>query len=141
MIYIGVDGGGTKTALAAYKDGALVAQTKSGAMNYNFIGVARAAEHLIAGVRALTLPPEDIAAIGIGDPSIDDAAPANDNSLTAQFVRQVTQTLGIPVYTVRLDGRQGERGADAVRHGCDGHCRERRGADHGRRRLGTADRR
>ena len=42
--YIGVDGGGTKTALAAYWEGTPVASAKTGPMNYNFIGADRAAE-------------------------------------------------------------------------------------------------
>ena len=50
MIYIGVDGGGSKTALAAYEDGALLATARVGAINYNFIGVEAAAAHLIEGV-------------------------------------------------------------------------------------------
>ena len=98
MIYIGVDGGGSKTALAAYEDGALLATARVGAINYNFIGVEAAAAHLIEGVQALGLPPESIAAIGIGDPSIDDAAPTSPDSPTARFAAAVTAALGVPVY-------------------------------------------
>ena len=98
MIYIGVDGGGSKTALAAYEDGALLATARVGAINYNFIGVEAAAAHLIEGVQALGLPLEDIAAIGIGDPSIDDAAPTSPDSPTARFAAAVTAALGVPVY-------------------------------------------
>ena len=102
MIYIGVDGGGTKTALAAYEDGVQLCAAKVGAMNYNFIGVDAAAEHVIEGVRALGLPPDRIAAIGIGDPSIDDTAPTSPDSPTARFAQALTCALGVPVH-IRSD--------------------------------------
>ena len=98
MIYIGVDGGGSKTALAAYEDGNLLATAKVGAINYNFIGVQAATENLLEGVAALHLPRERIAAIGIGDPSIDDTVPASDSTPTGQFVAAVSRALGVPVY-------------------------------------------
>ncbi len=98
MIYIGVDGGGSKTALAAYEDGKLLATEKVGAINYNFIGVQAAAQNLLEGVAALHLPRERIAAIGIGDPSIDDTVPASDSTPTGQFIAAVSRALGVPVY-------------------------------------------
>lgn len=102
MIYIGVDGGGSKTALAAYEDGKLIATARVGAINYNFIGVESAVTHLLQGVEALSLPRERIGAIGIGDPSIDDTAPTAPDSPTEQFVTALRDALGIPVY-VRSD--------------------------------------
>lgn len=102
MIYIGVDGGGTKTALAAYEDGALLATARTGAINYNFIGVESAVAHLLQGVDALGLPRERIAAIGIGDPSIDDTAPTSPDSPTAHFAQALACALGVPVY-IRSD--------------------------------------
>lgn len=102
MIYIGVDGGGTKTALAAFRDGALISSARSGALNYNFIGVEQAVAHLIEGVRALQLPADEIAAIGIGDPSIDDGVPSDADSPTTQFAQAVEDALRCPVY-IRSD--------------------------------------
>lgn len=102
MIYIGVDGGGTKTALAAYENGSLLASARVGAINYNFIGVDAAVDHLLQGVQAMGLPPERIAAIGIGDPSIDDAMPVGEDTPTARFIAAVEKALGIPVY-IRSD--------------------------------------
>ena len=98
MIYIGVDGGGSKTALAAYENGTLIATARVGAINYNFIGVDAALSHLLQGVQALGLPRERIAAIGIGDPSIDDTAPAAADSPTARFTAALARALGVPVY-------------------------------------------
>lgn len=98
MIYIGVDGGGTKTALAAYEDGVCLAKARVGAINYNFIGTQAAAAHLIQGVRALGVPLAQVAAIGVGDPSIDDAAPTSPDTPTGRFAAAVQDALGVPVY-------------------------------------------
>ncbi len=98
MICIGVDGGGSKTALAAYENGTLLAAARVGAMNYNFIGVDAAVAHLIEGVHALGVPTDRIAAIGIGDPSIDDGVPLGENTPTARFLAAVQRALGVPVY-------------------------------------------
>ena len=102
IIYIGIDGGGTKTMCAAYESGQLAATSKSGPMNYNFIGIERAAENLLAGIRALGIPSEQIAAVGIGDPSLDDGVPEEDASLAAQFLQRIRTALGVPVF-VRSD--------------------------------------
>lgn len=102
MIYIGVDGGGSKTALAAYEDGTLLATARVGPINYNFIGVENAVAHLLEGIKALSLPRERIGAVGIGDPSIDDAVPTSPDSPTGQFIAAVQDALGVPVY-VRSD--------------------------------------
>ncbi|MBQ4573752.1 MAG: hypothetical protein IJA85_01010 [Clostridia bacterium] len=102
MIFIGVDGGGTKTALAAYESGSLIAKAKSGPMNYNFIGADAASENLISGIRALKIPAEQIAAIGIGDPSLDDGMPAVEDSPTARFAAAVKGEIDAPVY-IRSD--------------------------------------
>ena len=98
MIFIGVDGGGTKTSLIAYQNGEPIAKARSGALNYNFIGVEAAVAHLLQGVDALGLPRASIAAVGIGDPSIDDAMPTDENSPSVQFTQSLTVALGCPVY-------------------------------------------
>ena len=102
MILIGIDGGGTKTSCAAYRDGELIASARSGPMNYNFVGVCQAAENLLEGIAALGIPSDEIAAVGIGDPSIDDLMPSDPQSLTAKFVAMISGQLGVPVF-VRSD--------------------------------------
>ncbi|MCQ2424643.1 MAG: hypothetical protein MJ070_00720 [Lachnospiraceae bacterium] len=101
-IIIGIDGGGTKTALAAYREGTPVASAKTGPMNYNFIGADRAAENVLAGVRALGIPVGTIGAIGIGDPSIDDTVGTDPDSVSAKFVSLLKKALGVQVF-VRSD--------------------------------------
>ena len=56
MVLIGIDGGGTKTSCAAYRDGKRIASSRSGPMNYNFIGIRQAAENLLEGIAALGIP-------------------------------------------------------------------------------------
>lgn len=109
MIFIGVDGGGTKTAVAAYKtidcdgksfDGIEIAGAVSGPMNYNFIGVEKAAENLLEAVRALDIPMTQVCAIAVGDPSIDEGMPEGES--TGRFAERIGQELGVPVY-IRSD--------------------------------------
>lgn len=102
MVFIGIDGGGTKTALAAYRDGTPVASAKTGPMNYNYIGADRAAENVLSGVRALGIPVGAIGAIGIGDPSIDDAIGLDPDSPGVKFVSLLKEALGVPVF-IRSD--------------------------------------
>lgn len=102
MIFIGIDGGGTKTSCAAYRSGEQIASSRSGPMNYNFIGIDRAAENLLAGIRDLGIDKSEIAAVGIGDPSIDDCIAESDDSPSVKFVRRICGELGVPVF-VRSD--------------------------------------
>ena len=99
-IYIGVDGGGTKTALAAF-DGAgeLISECTEGSLNYNFIGLEKALAHLEAGIDALAVPRAQIRAIGIGDPSIDDFS---ESEAAQRFLSEAERRLGVPVF-VRSD--------------------------------------
>lgn len=92
MIFIGIDGGGTKTAAAAYENGKLLAEAVAGPMNYNFIGVEKAVGNLMEAIGALGIPFERIDAIGIGDPSIDEGMSAGE--LSEQFAEAVRRTLG-----------------------------------------------
>ena len=99
-LFIGVDGGGTKTALGAYDTtGRCVASSTAGALNYNFIGTAAALEHLRQGLEALGVARERILAVGIGDPSIDDLAMGG---AALRFAAQAGELLGVPVY-IRSD--------------------------------------
>ncbi len=102
MIQIGIDGGGTKTSLNAYRDGKLIASARSGPMNYNFIGINDATCNVLSGISALGIPSEQISAVGIGDPSIDDIVTANEDSSTAKFIKQISDVLHVPVF-VRSD--------------------------------------
>ena len=100
MLYIGVDGGGTKTALAAYDaDGNVVAQSLSGPLNYNFTGIENAISNLKEGMEALGVPVSSVAAVGIGDPSIDDT-PDSENARL--FLERCRDMLGVPVF-IRSD--------------------------------------
>ena len=84
---IGADGGGTKTILsAADTSGSVLTEASTGGINYNFIGVERAADNFNAGVKKLGIKPQDIAAIAIGDPSIDDI---NILETTSAFITEL----------------------------------------------------
>ena len=102
MLWIGVDGGGTKTAVAAYDGETKIASSLSGPMNYNFIGVDAAAENLIAGIRGLNIPMDQIAGIGIGDPSINDGMPMDPEDPAVRFAEKIKAILGVPVF-IRSD--------------------------------------
>ncbi|MDD4774369.1 MAG: BadF/BadG/BcrA/BcrD ATPase family protein, partial [Eubacteriales bacterium] len=91
---IGADGGGTKTILsAADTSGSVLTDASAGGINYNFIGVERAADNFNAGVKKLGIKPEDIAAIAIGDPSIDDI---NILPATSAFISELRNKIPLP---------------------------------------------
>ena len=99
-IYLGADGGGTKTVISAYDEtGTLIAETVCGPLNYNFIGIDGALENLRSGFSSLGINREDIAAVGIGDPSIDDTS---ESPLSREFAQSAAELLGVPVY-IRSD--------------------------------------
>ena len=98
--FVGVDGGGTKTALVACTaDEQEIASAVCGPLNYNFIGIDAALKNLGEGIAMLGLPRGSIAAVGIGDPSIDDEA---ESSAAKDFAARATKLLGAPVY-IRSD--------------------------------------
>ena len=98
--FVGVDGGGTKTALvAATAEGKEIASAVCGPLNYNFIGLEKALENLAEGIKLLGLPEGSIAAIGIGDPSIDDQS---ESPMAKEFAARAGKLLRAPVY-VRSD--------------------------------------
>ena len=77
-LFIGADGGGTKTAFSCVDTyGNEIYTTTGGAMNYNTAGVAAAAKNFNAalGEIAENTPEYYIAGMGIGDPSTDDLYP------------------------------------------------------------------
>ena len=98
--FVGVDGGGTKTALVACTaEGVEIASALCGPLNYNFIGLDAALANLQEGIAALALPTDSIAAVGIGDPSIDDES---ESLVAKEFAARAATLLGVPVY-VRSD--------------------------------------
>ncbi len=98
--FVGVDGGGTKTALVACTpDGREIASAVCGPLNYNFIGIDAALNNLGKGIAALKLPKGSIAAVGIGDPSIDDEA---ESPAAKEFAARAAALLEAPVY-IRSD--------------------------------------
>ncbi len=98
--FVGVDGGGTKTALVACTaDGVEIASALCGPLNYNFIGLDAALANLQEGIAALSLPKGSIAAVGIGDPSIDDES---ESPMAKEFAKRASELFGVPVH-VRSD--------------------------------------
>ena len=95
MIFIGIDGGGTKTAITAVENGKSVSSAVVGPMNYNFRSFRECADDVISGIKAMGIPAGSVAAIGIGDPSIsDDTRDADDN----MFCACLRESLASPVY-------------------------------------------
>lgn len=100
LLYIGVDGGGTKTAIGAFDlQGRCVAEAICPPLNYHFIGLEAALMHLQAGIAQLQIPLDRIAAVGIGDPAIDDVS---ECEVAVRFAERVRSWLGIPVW-IRSD--------------------------------------
>ena len=92
-IYIGIDGGGTKTKAAALDENAkLVARSESGSMNYNFMPVKECASNVCEAINRLALGAEcRIVACAVGDPSIDDEV---THTLSGQFSRELQAQAG-----------------------------------------------
>ena len=100
MICIGADGGGTGTTLAAFENGVRIAEAEAGPLNYRFMPPEDAARSLREGIRALGLTEEQTArvlALGIADPSLDDAADTQDEA-AARFYRILRRAVPWPVY-------------------------------------------
>ena len=77
-IIVGVDGGGTKTKLVAVDvaTGKTSATATVGGINACTLGVTGAAKNLLEGIEALGLRRTDnVLAVAIGDPAIDDSSP------------------------------------------------------------------
>ena len=98
--FVGIDGGGTKTALVACTpDGQEIARSVCGPLNYNFIGLDAALKNLGDGIAELALPLKSMVAVGIGDPSIDDES---ESPISKEFAARAAEMLGVPVY-IRSD--------------------------------------
>lgn len=118
MIFIGADGGGTGTTLAAYENGVRIASAEAGPLNYRFIPPEEAVRHFTEGMAALGLDPEKIAAVGIADPSLDDEAEAGDEA-AARFYGLLREKLSCPVFSrsdayITLFGLTGGEGAGVL---------------------------
>ncbi|MBQ3638112.1 MAG: hypothetical protein II953_07090 [Clostridia bacterium] len=100
MIVIGADGGGTKTVLAAFENGARIAEAHAGPLNYRVLSPEEAARNLTDGILSLGLTEEqmkDAAALGIADPSLDDAANEEDEA-AGTFYGILRSALPFPVF-------------------------------------------
>ena len=97
---IGVDGGGTKTALEAVGTDGSERKVTFGALNYNFIGIDAALSHIRDGLSAMEIVPENVSAIAVGDPAIDDY-PVGDASLA--FLHRLEAMLPNAAVYIRSD--------------------------------------
>ena len=99
-VYIGVDGGGTKTAIGVFDERwQCLAEAVCPPLNYHFFGVDAALANLRQGIEALNISAEQIAAVGIGDPSLDDVS---EGEAAYRFAGAVREMLGVPVF-IRSD--------------------------------------
>ena len=99
-IFIGVDGGGTKTAIGAYDaEGNCMSHTVCPPLNYHVIGAEAALTNLMRGIEALKIEHDAIVAIGIGDPAIDDVG---ECEAAHRFAAAVREKLSCPIY-IRSD--------------------------------------
>ncbi|MGI6336119.1 MAG: N-acetylglucosamine kinase [Eubacteriales bacterium] len=83
MLYLGVDGGGTKTRLLVLSHtGTVIAATSAGPLNQYTVGLSAAVANLACAISSLPAP---IAAAAIGNPALDDSPddPARDAFLAA----------------------------------------------------------
>ena len=82
-IIVGVDGGGTKSRFAALdcETGVIAAVSESGSIHALSLGLDEAARQLGRGIAALGIERDGIAAVSIGDPSLDDGDPADGEPL------------------------------------------------------------
>ncbi|MEA4824839.1 MAG: BadF/BadG/BcrA/BcrD ATPase family protein [Clostridiaceae bacterium] len=97
MIYIGIDGGGTKTKAAALdEEGAVVAESMSGSLNHYVVGLETAVEHLQDAVSQLPIDHASIAAVGIGNPALDDLS---DDGSREVFLKKVREKGIFPSHT------------------------------------------
>lgn len=97
MIFIGADGGGTGTILAACENGRRIAEARTGPLNYRFISPENAVRNLTEGISALGIDMGRISALGIADPSLDDAAGDGDEA-AARFYGLLRDALCFPVF-------------------------------------------
>ncbi len=97
MIYIGIDGGGTKTKAAALdEEGNIVAESMSGSLNHYVVGLETAVEHLQDAVSRLSVDRASIAAVGIGNPALDDLS---DDGSREVFLEKVREKGIFPAHT------------------------------------------
>lgn len=98
-VAVGVDGGGTKTSLIAYRfedDGTVreLSRAVVGGINYNTVGIKTASARFLDGLAALRINPDEICAVGIGDPSCDIDAVGEQGEA---FRAILSQTLKLPI--------------------------------------------
>lgn len=90
-LIIGVDGGGTKTNLAAWdiKSGRIVSRSNAGSIHSYSMGMDTAVKNLLEGISGLGLERNDrILALSIGDPALDDSTEEPAESLRNYLISQ-----------------------------------------------------
>lgn len=102
IVYIGADGGGTKTAIAAsyFSKNGKVITCEGASINYNYIGVEKAAENFAEAIKKLSLSEDtEIGGIAIGDPSFDELT---QSPLTKKFISLLRECVPLaplcPIY-------------------------------------------
>ena len=80
MRYIGIDGGGTKTALCLLENGKVTARAVCGPLNYR-TAKTDALRNLKEGLDLLLAQsPGPVRAAGLGDPALDECGRENDKA-------------------------------------------------------------
>ena len=101
MRYIGIDGGGTKTALCLLENGKVTARAVCGPLNYR-TAKTDALRNLKEGLDLLLAQsPGPVRAAGLGDPALDECGKDNDNA-AQDFAEGAARLLGCPLY-IRSD--------------------------------------
>ena len=101
-VHIGVDGGGTKSAIAVALNGSEepISSFVGESINYNFIGVEKAVDNLVKAIKSLPIDFDyEIEKITIGDPSIDDITFLPS---TEQFKIKLAEKIGINKCNVNI---------------------------------------
>ena len=86
-VIIGIDGGGTKSNLVALDaaTGVRLSWATTGSINVYFGGLEQAVENVKTGLENLLHPGDQVLAVGIGDPALDDSDPAEGAALRSQI--------------------------------------------------------
>jgi len=89
MILLGVDGGGTKTTVAACdSSGKYLGSVSCGSINYNAVGMKKARENMVAGIDGILQKTgrNDYRFVTIGHPALDDVATDEEKANFAETI-------------------------------------------------------
>ena len=98
--YLGVDGGGTKTAFCAVGEDGSKQKWVGRPMNYRTQDKETVLRSFLEDIGALRIPPEEIVSLAIGDPSIDDVP---DSPEACAFQAALKESFPHAVLTIRSD--------------------------------------